>query len=1130
MRVSKVKVSVDDRNEEMVRMNRTHDEGMLIYPAYQYPNADTKPISRTSEILPGKKQGSFDLSIQNKTLRKPKSLSDEHKELMSLICDWSKLRKLTIDRLRKDFLTKQFKETYKYNDGKQEISFDLAELIIEAINSKSITPMQPYYDWKKWYIKTKSDELIKSIDKNRIPLDNDASDKLSPRRLALRRWSEEMTANTGDDKNKIDLTNCQNKFGVDSLIRSLNDTQKPEQKTDNKTKLPKLDKGGNPEYKMTEFHCRLKKVLQEHQKKLFGTSTEPKNRKDEKLYVYSTEVTKYLEHYFPVKKGAKRRNSPDDITHYLKAETIKRIVEHQIVNAVRADQRQMGKFEHHECANDTIDSATLSCIKADEAFAMHLAGMCAFAANNIRNIVDKTQENDILGQGDFSKSIAKNKKENNDKFVADRDLLRFFYDIDTLTETDTDVMRQAVAYIRNQIVHYRKEALTKIFSIGVEDCCCANTIFKQCLTDDITKLPECLAEQLMTSGVLTYYKTEDLKGLLSTGRFSLLRSVVPFAPGFKNVMTTGRNHQHKEKSESYDLDLKCYMKQKSKYSDADAYEARYFLMKLIYNNMFLPTFTRDTSLFKASVDDIRKHNKDNAQKGGKAWAFKEVPEMKNGDSVEDYMRSVQSLWMLEENKKEVDTQKGEGKENRHNFSRFLLQVFAKGLDTYMRDEKFSFVKNENIQQGKLEDLKAEILPTCKEALNSSEIDPTNNSQIAFYTFCKLLDANHLSSLRNELIKYSSAAKSGKDNIGEQKANTLQAIIELCMMSADRVKLSENNQNDIAEYESYIEKGVDYKSWDIYTQQDNDTPVIHSNMELSKCYGTAELLKRLVDSNPEFRITKKDNKEWTGKREDIKRKTTRRTELHEQWVKSKSDKNKKLTDKEREEYQCLCKSIDRYDWIYGKLKFEHLRRLQALTIEILGRLSGFVTMWERDFRYFDQKVKLNGEVVFKENKGLPKGEKYEIYIGSFLPKDDIIGIKRYVKKGKEKEEKENICLSREIRNHIAHFNYLTKAADGYSIMDLVNNLRRMMFYDRKLKNAVTKALIKLFDKHGMELKLKCDTNVKPDVISVESIEPKKIYHLGTTGKKDKEGKSVEITTNQVPQAYCNMCKALLELKK
>ena len=99
--------------------------------------------------------------------------------------------------------------------------------------------------------------------------------------------------------------------------------------------------------------------------------------------------------------------------------------------------------------------------------------------------------------------------------------------------------------------------------------------------------------------------------------------------------------------------------------------------------------------------------------------------------------------------------------------------------------------------------------------------------------------------------------------------------------------------------------------------------------------------------------------------------------------------------------------------------------------------------------------------------------------------------------------------------------MTQTANKYSLIDLINALRDLLHCDRKLKNAVSKAFIDLFDKQGMVLKLKFD-NTKHH-LQVESVTPKPLFHLGTKKKED------GLYTDQVSAEYCALCKCLLEMK-
>ena len=120
--------------------------------------------------------------------------------------------------------------------------------------------------------------------------------------------------------------------------------------------------------------------------------------------------------------------------------------------------------------------------------------------------------------------------------------------------------------------------------------------------------------------------------------------------------------------------------------------------------------------------------------------------------------------------------------------------------------------------------------------------------------------------------------------------------------------------------------------------------------------------------------------------------------------------------------------------------------------------------------------------------------------------------------------------KDTRNFVAHFNFLNSFEDNYSrsrysLIDVINRLRKQFKYDRKLKNAVSKAIIKLFEKHGMVLILSFPKEAHELV--VKDVFPRKITHFSKLKLEDK-GKKIE--TDMVPKEFCAMCKSLLGLKK
>lgn len=1159
MRVSKVSVESDNRKQIMVLMQRNSEKGSLVFEGQN-------SVDKTNAILPKKKTQSFNLSIENKTLKKRESIKHKdwkvQKEMIrkyDIVRDILKKKEKPSSILDQDilpFLNHKFAQDFKYypTKGVQEpVCFNLCTLIKAVVDTQSFNALKPYYDWKEWYIKTKSDSLKVSIANNKInPNGGDNN-----RQKALNQWAVEYTQN-----GKIELQAEEEAFKVNKLVTALKDKYK--------TTLKEAEDRKKTIFQISnEFHRALKSTLQSHQKEIFGSKDAPNkaNRENEKLHTYQMEVVKYMEHYFPV-KASKRRNTENDIIYYLNEETIKKTVKNQIINSLRARLLQQGKAQHHNYADKNIDSTQLSDIKRNEAFVLNLIDACAFAANNMKNIVDNEQTNDIIGKQDFKISLAKNK--------ANQLLFKLFYNQDLIDNANNKTlwaMRGSVQQIRNEIVHYKQDALDKIFKVKTfefadnRDTDYAESIFKTCFENEIRLLPKAFAEQLKTGGTLAYYPLRDIKQLLQNAHFTLYRSVIPFTPGFKKVYKQGQDFQNAEKdSHFYDLKINAYPEiDFTKVSKE--YQAYYFTLKLIYNNWFLPEFTTNKDPFDAAVKEVLRINKANAtgKKNENAHAFQAVRPINDTESIKDYMGYIQSQWMQEANKKE-DIKPDE---KNINFEKFMLQVFIKGFDMFVAKNQqiVSFVSNPvcqlsadmtNQQQAdKLNELENQIATMCD--IKPQNIDITKSEHIAFYTFAKLLDANHLSALRNELIKYNAS-----DN-QKNSFNYVSEILELCLYSCDQIP---NNYLELyADADAYLngikpfiaEEVNIHNLGDLFVKDDKQTPEIHANIELAKKYGTASLLVKLMEDSPATKITEDDYTTWHKEKEQIEIYVKEKEQLREQWLeaKKKDEKFKKTENQKKKEikgykptrsyfeenyiknnkenYKKLTENIEQYNWLDNKLHFVHLNRIHLLTIDILGRLAGFVALYDRDFQMIDAQntsdlFQLKAFVSLRDlDKDLKSKNISEIVDEYYIVKRDNSAITEADRAAlitsitSKRSRYQKVLFGGispfEIRPYIAHFNYLSKTASK-SLIDLINDTRDLLSYDRKLKNAVTKSIIEIFDKHGMELHLEFENYHKLKVVSVE---PKKLYHLGTKGEKG-------ITTTQVHPEYAQLCKVLLEMKK
>ena len=164
-------------------------------------------------------------------------------------------------------------------------------------------------------------------------------------------------------------------------------------------------------------------------------------------------------------------------------------------------------------------------------------------------------------------------------------------------------------------------------------------------------------------------------------------------------------------------------------------------------------------------------------------------------------------------------------------------------------------------------------------------------------------------------------------------------------------------------------------------------------------------------------------------------------------------------KDFEKYKKVIEKIQDYTQLKNKIEFNDLNLLQSLIFRILHRLAGYTSLWERDLQF-----KLKGE--FPEDKYIDEifnsdgnnNQKYkhggitDKYANFLIEKEE--GKRAGKNKVKKRSERERSFI---IRNYIAHFNYIPDAEK--SILEILEELRELLKYDRKLKNAVMKCNIK-----------------------------------------------------------------------
>jgi hypothetical protein len=238
------------------------------------------------------------------------------------------------------------------------------------------------------------------------------------------------------------------------------------------------------------------------------------------------------------------------------------------------------------------------------------------------------------------------------------------------------------------------------------------------------------------------------------------------------------------------------------------------------------------------------------------------------------------------------------------------------------------------------------------------------------------------------------------------------------------------------------------------------------------FGHIPLLRRLagdrkIDTDTVERVFAAEES-LDGGPSQIARWQQRREQLHEQWV-----KEKQLDETRLREYCEILSRISRHRQDSNFVNLVDHVRAHRLVMAVLGRLVDYAGLFERDL-YFTTLALLyrkglrpehlleerglrflfRGQIIFalREHKGSPQALDILDELAKHFTRVWATG-----------------NSNAGIRNSLAHLNMLQGASPAPRLSHWVNQTRQLLAHDRKLKNAVSKSVIELLAREGMELR-------------------------------------------------------------
>ena len=811
---------------------------------------------------------------------------------------------------------------------------------------------------------------------------------------------------------------------------------------------------------------------------------------------------------------------------------LKKLVENKLVNKLETYIRNCGKYSYYLENDSVATSEFISKNRQNEAFLRNIIGTSSSAYFSLRNILETENEDDITGRmkgrnvknkdgietykpGEVDKIYEGNKE----KEVKDK--LKMFYGVDFEMGNKEEIedffvnIDEAISSIRHNVVHFNgKVGENDVFSFkNIVPSKIAKKIFNKEI--DKRKLKLKIFRQLNSANVFDYFEEYKILDYLERTNFNFVNKNIPFVPSFTKLY-----NRIEDLKRSLEIQGKWKIPKRKESKDTQIY-----LLKNIYYGEFVHSFISNKDRFF----EIK-----NKKTG--FYKLKKFEEIK-ANSPKEYLAEIQSLYMINANILEED--------EKNVYLEFIQKIFLKGFFEYLKENRrLSLLYIEDKENSGSETKKDKYDKLLKNWENEGEdLNRLPNEIFKFirkieldnfkyskrmnmlYLILKLLNYKELTNLKGNLEKYQS---SNKTNIFSEELQLINLV------NLDNNKVTENFDLFAEEVGKFLKSNDNEKILKLEDLQKFDTKKHYADGKNIikyrafyniKKYGMLDLLEKISDK-ASYKITKEDVKELKNYERNIENNYKLQEELHRSYQQKPDLLNKEENKEDLEKYKNSIKGIERYIHLKNKIEFNDLNLLQSLLLRMLHRLAGYTSIWERDLQF-----KLKGE--FPENKYIDeifsfdnsKNEKYkngqivDKYTVFLVDKEEEKLQEKFSKNKKNKlkdKYKEKLGLS--IRNYIAHFNYVPKAK--LSLLETLEKLRKLLSYDRKLKNAVMKSIKDIFKEYGFIVKFEISHENNQEKIKVKRVDSEEIKHL----------KNENLLTSKNSEDLCELVKVMLEYKK
>lgn len=659
---------------------------------------------------------------------------------------------------------------------------------------------------------------------------------------------------------------------------------------------------------------------------------------------------------------------------------------------------------------------------------------------------------------------------------------------------------------------------------------------------DEALVKERIESEIEANFIKDYFTKQEVEKLLK--EFSIYTSVIPLKPSFSKVYKRMNN-------------LGITRLEEKKLNDNTLYLAYRKMLQWYYDFKIwdkLEETYKSRDRFERLVEKVIEKGGSRSEKG-KRNPYENFKEISISDkNIESYFAELQSYLATQ------FPSIGNDDKGSEYVSRFVQDILIELIEEERLGdgllERLLSIKGDKVAEK--EDL--EINP---KKLDSNE--EFRNKYSYLYIILFFTDRNHVNDILQNINRYLAIKNQISESEDLEAVEYIKKILILqnyvgSYKIGNRTETIDKASDEYAQMNKFCSKEVLDKMINLQSKEGVQNVITYAPMRDMRKFAFTENILRIYPKSLKGDINKFNDYESFiniapikgSKIEDLQKK---RENLHKILVRGGKSKNFNKA----KEYLEVVKEIQRYNHLKHCLNFQYVKDLHTILIDLLSKMVESVNLWERDnffilcgLAYYysclnvedcelknEKLLETVEKKIYKHNENgqrisISRQDKrnfnsvekiiypVSIYMHSEkspydrMPNGQIKGVnkinvdvevfdKEVIKTNEDDYKLKNGCtIYKNVRNYIAHLNYLKYDNQKSSLIDCLNDLRDLMSYDKKLKNAVSKKFLGYLEREKFKVHLSLKGHeIDSNFINISS---QQIEHLKEKGYRNLQYKS------------------------